>query len=165
MIRLIVASDRQRGLAKQGILPWHIPADVAYFAQKTKSDGAVVLMGSTTFKSMQRPLPERKNYVLTSDDSPISGVELIHHLENFLKDYRGDEQHLWAIGGANVFEQIFEAGLADELYITRIEADFGCTQFFPDFSDNFQLVSESDLQEQNGFLFTYQVYAKVLDNS
>lgn len=162
MIRLIVACDRQSGLAKQGILPWHIPDDVAYFAQKTKSDGANVLMGSITFQSLQTPLLERKNYVLTSDKTLREGVELVHNLAHFLQDYQGQEQHLWVIGGANVFEQVFATGLADELYITQIEADFGCTQFFPEIRDEFQLISESDLHEQNGFIFTYQVYAKAV---
>jgi len=166
MIRLIVAFDRQQGLAKQGIVPWNIPEDMAYFADKTKSGGGTILTGSTTFKTLKGPLPERKTYVLTSDEAPIEGVELVHNLAHFLKDYQATEQHLWVIGGANVFAQIIADGLADEIYVTRIEADFGCNQFFPNFSEDFQLVSDSDLHEQNGFIFKYQVYTRpVLDNS
>jgi dihydrofolate reductase len=158
MIRLIVACDRQQGMAKDGFQPWKIPEDEAYFAEMTKSYGGKILVGSTTFRTFKVPLPGRTNYVLTSDKTPIEGVELVHNLEKFLKDYK--EQDLWVIGGANVYCQIFELGLVDEIYITRIQADFGCNQFFPEFDEGFKLDNESDLHEQNGFIFTYQIYSK-----
>jgi dihydrofolate reductase len=77
MIRLIVAHDRQRGIAKQGFQPWKIPEDETYFSEKTKSCGGIILLGSTTYKTLKGPLPDRKNYVLTSDKTPIDGVELV----------------------------------------------------------------------------------------
>lgn len=158
MIRLIVAHDRQRGIAKQGFQPWKIPDDESYFSKKTKSCGGVVLVGSTTFKTLKGPLEGRKNYVLTSDNTPIDGVELVHDLSKFLKDYIDID--VWVVGGANVYGQVFELDLANELYITKIEADFGCNQFFPIVGDEFKLVEQSDLHEQNGFIFKYEVYSK-----
>jgi dihydrofolate reductase len=158
MIRLIVAHDRQRGIAKQGFQPWKIPEDETYFSEKTKSCGGIILLGSTTYKTLKGPLPDRKNYVLTSDKTPIDGVELVHDLDKFLKDYA--DKDLWVVGGANVYGQVLDLGLVDELYITTIEADFGCNQFFPTFGEEFKLVNESDLHEQNGFIFKYEVYAK-----
>jgi dihydrofolate reductase len=160
MIRLIVAHDRQRGIAKQGFQPWYIPEDEAYFADKTKSAGAAVLMGSTTYKTLKGPLPDRTNYVLTSDKTPIDGVELVHNLDKFLREFTGSQKDLWVIGGSNVYSQVFEVGLVDEVYSTKIEADFGCNQFFPALSDQFQLLSQSDLHEQNGFIFSYEVYSQ-----
>ncbi len=160
MIRLIAAIDRQRGIAKQGFQPWFIPEDEQYFIQKTKSEGGIVLVGSTTFKTFKGPLVDRQNFVLTHDTEPIEGVELVHDLEKFLKDYQAKD--LWVVGGANVFAQTIELGLADELYITKIEADFGCNQFFPEYEDTFTLTEQSDLREQNGFIFTYCKYAKAL---
>jgi len=158
MIRLIAAIDRKRGIAKQGFQPWFIPADGEYFGQQTKLYGAVILVGSTTFKTFSGPLTGRQNYVLTRDKTPIDGVELVHDLASFLKDYVTKD--LWVIGGANVFAQIMELERADELYLTQIEADFGCNQFFPHFGDTYTLVEESDLHEQNGFIFTYNRYVK-----
>ena len=158
MIRMIVAYDRQRGLGKQGFQPWKIPEDEAYFAEKTKSLGATIIVGSTTYKTFKGPLVDRNNYVLTSDKTPIEGVELVHNLDHFLKDYA--DKDLWVIGGANVFGQVLEAGVVDEVYVTNIQADFGCTQFFPNLGEEFKLVSQSDLHEQNGFIFSYEVYAK-----
>ena len=162
MIRLIAAFDRQRGIAKQGFMPWNIPTDLAYFATKTKSGGGTILVGSTTFRTFKAPLADRKNYVLTSDKTPIEGVELVHNLINFLQPYHQSDQHLWVVGGANVFAQVIEADLADEIYATQIEADFGCTQFFPSLPDTFQLVSESELHEENGFIFKYLIYARAV---
>jgi dihydrofolate reductase len=161
MIRMIVAHDRQRGIAKQGFQPWKIPQDEKYFSEKTKSFGAVILVGNTTFKTLNGPLPGRKNYVLTSNKTPIDGVELVHDLAKFLKAYA--DKDLWVVGGANVYAQVLELRLADELYITKIAADFGCNQFFPTFGDEFKLIEQSDLHEQNGFIFTYELYSKTGD--
>ncbi|MGC1177122.1 MAG: dihydrofolate reductase [Candidatus Saccharimonadales bacterium] len=158
MIRLIVACDRKRGMAKKGFQPWYIPEDEAYFTEETKKYGGNVLVGSTTFKTFHGPLAGRQNYVLTRDETPINGVELVHDLGGFLESLEGRD--LWVIGGARVFAQVMEAGEADELYVTRIEADFGCNQFFPDYEANFQLVERGDLKEQNGFIFSFARYAK-----
>ena len=158
MIRLIAAIDRRRGIAKQGIQPWHIPDDEKYFDDNTKRYGAKVLIGAVTYKTLLHPLIERQNYLLTRDKTPIEGVELVHDLDKFLKDYQDND--LWVVGGANVFSQVIEANKADELYITHIEADFGCNQYFPEYADKFDLAEQSDLHEQNGFIYRYAIYKK-----
>jgi dihydrofolate reductase len=158
MIRLIVAFDRQHGIAKHGFQPWNLPADEAYFTEKTKLYGGNVLVGSTTYRTFSGALVERAVHVLTSDETPIEGVEVVHDLKKFLKDYA--DKDLWVAGGANVYSQLFEADQVDEIYVTRIEADFGCNQFFPAFEEAFVLAEQSDLKEQNGFIFRYEVYTK-----
>jgi dihydrofolate reductase len=160
MIRLIVAIDRQRGLAKHGILPWYIPEDEQYFTDQTKTHGGHVLTGGTTFRKTYkgRPLADRKNYILTHKDEPIKGVEVVHDLTKFLKDSRTKD--LWVAGGAEVFAQIMQAGKADELYITHIDADFRCDQFFPDYEKDFKLAKQTEPHHQNGFTFTYAQYVK-----
>lgn len=157
MIRLIAAIDRKRGLAKQGFQPWYIPDDEAYFTEQTGAHGGIVLVGSTTYKTFKGPLAGRKNYVLTRDTKPIEGVTLVHDLAPFLRDF--EDKDLWVIGGANVFAQVIESGKASELYLTHIDADFGCIQFFPPYDKKFSLVEQSDLHEQNGFIFTFARYA------
>src|ERR1700691_3334961 len=127
MFRLIAAIDRKRGLAKQGFQPWFIPKDEHFFPEQTKSLGGVVLVGSTTFATFKEPLAGRQNYVLTHDDTPREGAELVHDLEKFLGEWQARD--VWVVGGANVFAQVMELGRADELYLTHIEADFGCNQF------------------------------------
>lgn len=159
MIRLIAAIDRNRGIGKNGGQPWYIPEDEAYFAQQTKSHGGHVLVGSTTFKTFHGPLADRQNYVLTRSKDTVDGAELVHDLEKFLDHFQDSD--LWVIGGADVFSQVIGLERADELYLTKIEADFGCQQFFPPYEDRFSLVGEGELQEQNGFIFSYHRYAKL----
>lgn len=158
MIRLIVAMDRKRGIAKQGFQPWNIPEDEKYFATMTKQFGASLLVGNTTMRVMGGPLPERTNYVLTTDKTPIEGATVVNNLEKFFKEYQGED--LWVIGGANVYSQCFELSVIDQIYVTQIEADFGCNQFFPVINDSYKLSNQPELQEQNGFIFRYEIYTK-----
>lgn len=160
MIRLIAAIDRQRGLAKHGILPWYIPEDERYFTDQTKTHGGHVLTGGTTFRSTYKgkPLAGRYNYILTHDTAPITGVEAVRDLAKFLEGFR--DKDLWVAGGAGVFEQVIQTGKADELYITHIDADFRCDQFFPAYEDNFKLAEQGGPREQNGFRFAYARYVK-----
>lgn len=156
MFRLIAAIDQQRGLSKGGFRPWDIPEEQQYFKRQTQSFGGNVLMGAMTFRRLKNgPLKERHNYVLTHDTAPIEGVELVHDLEKFLRGWQNKD--LWIIGGADVFTQAMQLGFADELYLTHIEAVFGCHQFFPPY-DDFKLVERSELHEQHGFIFSYAKY-------
>ena len=160
MIRLIAAIDRRRGLAKHGILPWYIPEDEKYFTDQTKTHGGHVLTGSTTFKNTYKgkPLAGRQNYILTHHDEPIEGAELVHDLTKFLAGFQ--DKDLWVAGGAGVFEEVIKAGQADELYLTHIDADFRCDQFFPAYEKDFKLIEQTEPREQNGFHFTYARYAR-----
>ena len=158
MIRIMVAYDRLRGIAKQGFQPWNIPEDEAYFASYTKQFGATLLVGSTTLKVMGGPLPGRTNYVLTSQNTPIEGATIVNNLEEFLKQFHDTD--LWVIGGTMVYDQCLELGVIDEIYATAIDADFGCDQFFPQVGDQYELVNQSDAQQQNGFNFRYEIYSR-----
>jgi dihydrofolate reductase len=159
MIRLIAALDRKRGIAKQGFQPWSIPEDTQYFKDMTKQFGGIVLVGSTTYKTFDGPMSDRQNFVLTRDKESIPGAELVHNLEKFLNEYQ--DKDIWVIGGANVFSQVMEMGRADELYITNIDADFGCNQYFPEYEGRYNLLKRSELHEQNGFIFSYATFAKI----
>ena len=161
MNRLIAAVDRRLGIGKHGIIPWSIPIDEQYFTDQTKSHGGHVLTGGVTFRETYHgPLKDRHNYILTHDDAPIDGVTLVHDLAKFLQEFAANGQDLWVAGGAKVFEQVIELGKADELYITYIDADFGCDRFFPPFEEAFELVESGQPQEQNGFHFHYARYKK-----
>ena len=158
MTRLIVACDRKRGLAKHGFMPWNIPEDEQYFTDQTKSLGGIVLVGNATFKTFRGPLAGRQNYLLTHQDTPIKGAHVVNDLAKFLEDFK--DKDVWIVGGAAVFDQVIQAGKADILYVTRIDADFGCDQLFPDYENGFALTEETEPREQNGFSFTYARYAK-----
>lgn len=160
MIRLIAAIDRKRGLAKRGFMPWWIPEDEQYFTDQTKSFGGHVLTGGVTFRNTYkgRPLKERHNYILTHHDELIEGAEAVHDLAKFLASFNGKD--LWVAGGAGVFEEVMQLGKADELYITHIDADFRCDQFFPAYENDFELAEQGEPREQNGFNFRYARYTR-----
>lgn len=159
MIRFIAAIDRKRGLAKHGFMPWHIPEDEQYFTDQTKSLGGNVLTGGVTFRQTYHgPLRDRQNFILTHDPAPIPGATVVNDLAGFLEGFKDKE--LWVAGGAAVFEQIISTDYAIELYLTLIDADFGCDQFFPDYEPAYQLAEQSEPREQNGFHFSYARFTK-----
>jgi dihydrofolate reductase len=160
MNRLIIAIDRKRGLAKKGYMPWNIPEDEKYFTDKTKTLGGHVLSGGVTFRVAyhSNPLADRQNYILTRDTKPIKGATVVNDLDKFLDEF--EDKDLWIAGGAAVFEQVMKAGRAEEIYVTKIDADFGCDQFFPEYEKDFVLSEQSEPREQNGFHFSYQIYKK-----
>lgn len=162
MIRLIAAIDRKRGIGKHGGLPWSIPEDAKFFTDQTKTHGGHVLTGAATWHGTyhDKPLADRHNYLVTHDTKPVKGAELVNDLPKFLRDFQDSGKDLWISGGAGVFEQVMELGYADELYLTHIDADFGCDRFFPEYEKDFKLVERSKPREQNGFHFYYTTYTK-----
>lgn len=156
MIRHIVAIDREYGIAKNGTLPWKIPEDEQYFTDMTKMHGGVTLTGRATYDTFGgKPLAERQNFVVTHNDTPIPGATLVHDLDKFFSEHTED---VWVVGGSEIFKQTLAA--ADELYVTRIDATFGCDRFYPHFEKDFTLISQSENKEQNGFNYRYEVYAR-----
>lgn len=155
MIRHIVAFDNKQGIAKGGVIPWYIPDDEAFFQSETKKYGGKVLMGAGTYTAIKHPLRERENFVLTHDTTPIAGAVVVNDLQKFLAEFQGD---LWIIGGAEVFAQTLD--VADELYITKIDADFRCDRIYPAYEDKFELARQSEPKTENGFRYTYCVYTK-----
>jgi dihydrofolate reductase len=156
MIRLIAAVDQQRGIAKGGVQPWKIPGDEQYFNEKTSEGGGIVLMGQKTFDVIGHSLPGRRNYILSHQPRTGDGVVYIQDLDQFLIQQTED---VWVIGGASLFSQTIV--VADELYLTQIEADFGCDKFFPEYEHAFELATTSDLHTENGFIFRYKTYKKL----
>jgi dihydrofolate reductase len=163
MILFIAAIDRKRGIAKHGGLPWYIPEDERFFTTQTKTRGGNVLTGGKTFRDTYKgkPLAGRQNYILTRREESIEGVTVVHDLMKLLDEF--NDRDLWISGGVEVFKEIMAAGKADELYLTHIDADFGCDQFLPEYEEGFKKVEESEIREQNGFRFTYAKYARVDD--
>ncbi len=158
MIRLIAAIDSKRGIAKNGAMPWKIPEDERYFTRQTKTHGGHVLTGASTFWTGYhgKALVNRHNYVLTRKKVNIPGATVVHDLGKLLEEFKNKD--LWIAGGAAVFAEVMAAGKADELYLTQIDADFDCDQFFPEYEPMFRLKERSEPHVQNGIRFTYAVY-------
>ncbi len=157
MIRFIAALDKQNGIANENGIPWQgkLPTDVAWFREKTLNSN--VLMGYGWYKEQEKPLPNRKNFVAYPDDLNVrEGFVQVKDAREFLKSLNED---IWVGGGAAIFANTLD--LADELYITRLDTDFSCTKFFPEFEDKFQLVSETPEQTENGISFSFQIWKRI----
>jgi dihydrofolate reductase len=159
MFRLIAAVDRRLGIAKGGIMPWYIPEDEAYFTSETKTLGGNILVGGATYREAlkEKPLEGRQNYLLSRHELEAPGFTIVADLDKFLEDFK--DKDVWIIGGGEIFKLVMEAGKADMLYLTHIEADFNCDRFFPKY-DNYKLIEHSEEHEQNGFRFRYARYSR-----
>lgn len=131
-ISLIAAMARHRVIGKTNQLPWHLPADLKHF--KALTLGKTVVMGRKTFEAIGKPLPNRKNIVLTRDIHWSSdGVIVAHAWEEVLEMCHGDEE-LMVIGGAQLYEQTLSK--ATQLYLTIIDADVEGDAYFPEWNTN-----------------------------
>lgn len=122
-VSLIVAVSRNGVIGNKGKLPWHIPADLKFFKEKTM--GKPVIMGRKTWDSLgHNPLPGRTNIVITRDRSlRAQGAAVVHSFDEALAKARAENpQEIMVLGG----EAIFAAALpvASRVYLTAIEGEF-----------------------------------------
>ena len=115
---LIVATTLNSVIGKDNQMPWHLPADLAWFRQNTT--GKPVIMGRKTFESIGRPLPKRTNIVLSRQPFEHEGVVWKDSLERAV-DFVRDFDEIMLIGGGELFKQYLPQ--ADKLYLTQIQAD------------------------------------------
>ncbi|UCZ52556.1 dihydrofolate reductase [Bacillus shivajii] len=159
MISMIAAMGENRAIGKDGDMPWHLPNDLKYF--KAVTSGHPVLMGRKTFESIGRPLPKRRNLVLTrSTDFHVDDVEVIHAFED-VKPLVDEAEEFFVIGGATIYEQLMP--IADRLYITWIHETFEADTFFPKIDESiWKVVSsqEGTIDEKNKFAHTFVVYER-----
>jgi len=125
-LALIAAIARNRAIGIGGKLPWHLSDDLKRFKQLTT--GHAILMGRKTFVSIGRPLPHRRNVVLSR--APVPGVETYTSLDAALRAL-ADEECVFVIGGGELYRQLLEK--ADRLYLTRVDSDVRGDTFFPPF--------------------------------
>ena len=123
-----MADERVIGIENR--LPWKLPADMKWFRQHTL--GKPIVMGRKTFESFgARPLPERKNIVITRDKNyQAKGIIVVNTIDEALKE-AGAAEEVMIIGGASFYEQMLAK--ADRLYITQVHGKFDGDAFFPVF--------------------------------
>jgi dihydrofolate reductase len=144
---IIAALAKNRVIGKDGKLPWHISEDLQRFKRLTT--GHTVLMGRKTFDSLGKPLPHRRNVVLSSRDLP--GVETFRSIDDALEALKTEEL-VFVIGGGHIFEQMIAR--ADALYLTVLDNAVDGDTYFPVYEHligpMYQLTSR---EEHEGFSF------------
>ena len=151
-LSLIVAMDQNRLIGRDNQLPWHLPADLRYF--KTTTLGKPILMGRKTYESIGRPLPGRRNIVISKNaEFSAPGCDLVGAIDEALA-LCGDAPEAMLIGGASLYAQTLE--LADTLYITRIHHSFEGDAWFPEFDPaQWQIEKQQDFDADHDNPYPY----------
>jgi dihydrofolate reductase len=156
-ITLVVAIDAQRGIGVDNKLPWHLPEDLAHFKRVTL--GHPIIMGRKTFDSIGRPLPKRRNIVVTRNHAwRHEGVDAVTSLADALA-LVGD-QPASVIGGAQIFNE--SLALADRMIVTEIDHTFACDTFFPPIAPEQwkESARETHRSDANGYDYAFVTYEK-----
>lgn len=155
----IVAMDRNRVIGKNNQLPWHLPADLAYFKRVTS--GHTIVMGRKTFESIGRPLPNRRNIVLTRNAGyKADGCEVVHAVENVVELCK-QEDECFVIGGSELFSLFWND--VDRLYVTYIDEDIPGDTYFPEIDiEQWQLLSseQGTVDEKNRYAHEFRIYER-----
>jgi dihydrofolate reductase len=159
-ISMIAAMGQNRVIGRDGNLPWHLPDDFKFFKRKTQ--GCPVIMGRKTFDSMGKPLPGRRNIVITRNpDLKIPGAEVVHSLENALQLVEPSEGETFIIGGSEIYRQGLE--VADRIYLTLVHEAFEGDTFFPEFDESAWAVvhrEDHEADDRNPHPFTFVTYER-----
>lgn len=164
MISIIAAIGKNNELGKKNALLWNLPADMKRFRETTKSH--TVVMGEKTFRSIGKPLPNRRNIVLTQDKTlKIGGVETVYSIEelnDLIKKTHKKEDEVFIIGGGMIYKLFIEK--ADKLYITHVSASFpDADTFFPEIIPivwNETMHKEYKKGSENPFDYTFSEYER-----
>ena len=144
-------------IGRDNALPWHLPADLRRFKELTM--GHPVIMGRLTYESIGRPLPGRRNLVLSrSPGLAIEGVEVLGSLELALEAV-AEAAEAFVIGGAGLFAEALRH--ADRLYLTRVHARVDGDTHFPEVdTSRWQLVASEPhaADAANPLPFTFEVW-------
>ncbi|MEY3394303.1 MAG: hypothetical protein RL346_539 [Verrucomicrobiota bacterium] len=130
MLIAIVAMDPNRLIGRDGTLPWHLPEDLAFFKKTTS--GHPILMGRKTFESIGRPLPRRRNIVLTRDPGwTHEGVEVIHSPD----EIPATDDKIFVIGGAEIYRALSDR--IDEWLVSHVHEPHQGDTYLAEFEPNF----------------------------
>lgn len=153
IISLIAAMAENRVIGAGNAMPWHLPADLAWFKRNTLAKP--IIMGRNTYESIGRPLPDRLNIVISRHPRLDEKVTWVNCLEQaFLAAGIADE--VMVIGGGTVYEQALAQ--ANRLYLTHIEAKVKGDTYFPDYhqyawTKTFEEQHPADEKNQYGYRF------------
>jgi len=157
IISLIAAMDKNRLIGIENSLPWYLPADFNHFKKVTM--GKPIVMGRKTFESIGKPLPGRKNIVISRTGLNAEGVTTVDSIEKALAEVT-DENEVMVIGGASFYEQMIDR--ADRMYLTHVDAECEGDSWFPEIDmADWEIEGEESYSadEKNNYSFkiiTYQ---------
>ena len=158
-LSIITAMDQNRLIGRDNALPWHLPADLAFFKKTTL--GKPILMGRKTYESIGRPLPGRQNIIISRDPNyRIDGCDTATGIEHALEMIKNQPEAM-LIGGSSLYQQTID--LADKLYITFIHSQFEGDAWFPEIpSQNWVESAREDhsADDKNAYNYSFVTYLR-----
>lgn len=168
ILSMIVATADNNIIGKDNDMPWHLPADLAYFKRVTL--GKPIIMGRKTYESIGRPLPGRRNIVISRDENyTAGGVDVVTSVEQALVLVAGVNEavaEVMVIGGGAIYKHCLPT--ADRLYVTHIKAAIDGDTQFPSYDDGSWQKISSELRpsdEKNAYDLDFCVYQRVVNAS
>jgi dihydrofolate reductase len=160
IVALLVAMSDDGVIGRDNTLPWHLPRDLQWF--KSLTTGHAIIMGRTTFQSIGRPLPNRRNIVLSRNPAfRAKGVEVAPTLEAALDLVRNDDE-VFVVGGAAIYQLALPR--AERMYLTRVHAQVEGDVRFPEWRlDEWRLVWEEEHEADDGhaYPYTFQKFERI----
>jgi dihydrofolate reductase len=154
---IIVATDAAGGIGLHNTLPWRLPEDLAHFKRLTT--GHSIIMGRKTFDSIGRPLPNRRNIVITRNpDWQHAGVESVPSLAAALQQANGSD--IFVIGGAQIYAEALPQ--ASRVIVTEIDQRFDCDAHFPPLDPALwhEAAREAHHSDSAGFDYAFVTYQR-----
>jgi dihydrofolate reductase len=148
MINIIVAASLNNVIGKDNKLLWRQSADLKRFKELTT--GKTVVMGRKTYDSIGKPLPNRRNIVITRQDIEIPGCEVVHSLEEALKLH--DE--IFILGGGEIYQKSII--LANKIFLTLIQTEIEGDTYFPVLGEEWKEESKEEFLKDEKNQFDYQ---------
>ena len=157
---IVVATSQNNVIGKDNKLLWHLPADLKHLKEITT--GHTVIMGRKTYDSVGKPLPNRRNVIITRKNATIDGCEVVHNVEDAFAICR-TEAEVFILGGAEIYRQAMH--LCDRIYLTIVHKDFDGDSFFPVIDkEEWKEVSREDHQpdEKNKLPYSFITLEKII---
>ena len=126
-INIVVAIASNNAIGKNNKLLWHLPKDLRHFKELTT--GHTVIMGRKTFDSVGKPLPNRRNIIVTRQNIKIEGCEVVNSLEAALALAK-NETEVDIVGGAEIYKLAMP--LTNTIHLTIVHQSFEADTFFPE---------------------------------
>ncbi|WP_440867503.1 type 3 dihydrofolate reductase [Symbiopectobacterium purcellii] len=155
MISLIAALAVDRVIGMENAMPWHLPADLAWFKRQTLNKP--IIMGRNAFRSIGQPLPGRKNIVVSSRAGDDERVTWVSTLAAAL-EAASDAEEVMVIGGGSIYQQMLPH--ASRMYLTHIDAEVEGDTHFPEYEPDAwsSVFSEfHDADEKNSHSYCFEI--------
>ena len=150
-ISIVVAIAKNNAIGKDNQLLWHLPKDLKHFKEITS--GHTIIMGRKTYESVGKPLPNRRNIIITRQNIAINGCEVVNSIDDALKLCAG-ESEVFIVGGAEIYKQAM--ALTDRIYLTIVHQEFDGDTYFPEIKEDiWKETARQDHEPDEKHLFPY----------